>query len=288
MKRAQLNLVMAGLVVALAAGLYLSRETSPEKPPLLPLAAEAITTLEIRHPDAEAIVLRRDGASWQLTAPVQAPADPLEVASLTRLASLPVQRDVDAAVAREDVGLSPPAFEIQLNEHRLAFGGTEPLSAQRYLGLGERVVLVDNPPGSALDADYSDLVSKRLVPPGAVINRLELPGLSLSREEGQWRAAEAPEAGADQLIALVEGWREAQAMWNASALDIDPAANDTVRIGFEDGREITWIIARREPQFELVRPDLKVQHTLSRALVDSLLGLPPLEAETAAPSDEDG
>jgi hypothetical protein len=287
MKRAQLNLAMAGLIAVIGAGLYLSRETPEAEIPLLPLAEEAIDRIDIAHPEQAAIVLQREGDQWRLTAPVQAAADAFEVASLTRLARLPVRRELAADVDRAGLGLSPPDFVIRLNDYALAFGDTEPLSSQRYIGLEDRVVLVDNPPGSALDRDYSDLVSKQLVPPEAVITRITLPGLNLHREDGRWRSPEAPEASADQLLALAEGWRDARAMWNAQALEVDPAVNDTVRIEFEDGQEIEWIIARREPQFELIRADLKVQYTLSRALVDSLLSLPPLPEAEDTDTDTD-
>lgn len=276
MKRAQLNLAMVGLIAIIGAGLYFSRETPPEETPLLPLDAEAIDRIEIAHPEQAAIVLSREGDQWRLTAPVQTAADAFEVASLTRLAALPVRREVAGDADADALGLAPPDFVIRLNEHALSFGDIEPLSSQRYIDVDGRVVLVDNPPGSALDRDYSDLVSKQLIPTGAVMNRIALPGLTVIRDDGRWRAPEAPEASADQLVALVDGWRDAKAMWNAEALQVDPAVNDTVRIAFEDGREIEWIIARRDPQFELIRADLNVQYTLSRALVESLLGLPPL------------
>lgn len=286
MTRASLNLVMGGLIVAIGTGLYLSRETPEPEVPLLAVSEDAITRIEIAHPGQPEIVLRRDGEEWQLVAPVAARADAFEVASLTRLAGLPVRRDVAPEADRAALGLLPPSFEVRLNGQALAFGEREPLSSQRYLAVGERVVLVDNPPGSALDADYSDLVSKQLLPAEAGITRISLPGLTLIREDGRWQSPEAPEAPADQLLSLVEAWQNAQAMWNSTALEVDAAANETAQITLEDGRELLWVIARREPQFELIRPDLRVQHTLSRTLVETLLSLSaPPESPVEAPAD---
>lgn len=289
MKRAHLNLLMLLASGSLAAGLYVSRDKPVPDTPLLSLSADEIHSIVVAHPDEAAIVLERRGDGWHLTAPVEWPADEFEVASLLNLAQVPVRRpiadDVDAAA----IGLSPPDYVIQLNDVELQFGGIEPLSYQRFVRVDEaRVALIDNPPGSALDADYSDLIAKALLPIDARIERIELPDFTVERAEPGWTLRGDTVASADQLAALTEGWRTAQAMWNAAALDVDPAVNDQVHITLADGRRLSWIVARREPQLELIRADLKVQYTLSRALVDTLLTLPapdPLEPPEASETD---
>lgn len=283
MKRTHLNGLLVVAVAGLGAVVWFSREQVAPVEPLTPLTEAAITRLEVAHTGKPAIRLEREGEGpWQLVAPVQARADNLEVNGILSVASLPVKRAVDASVDRAVVGLAPPQYTVTLNDRSLAFGGMEPLAFQRYVDTGDRVVLVDDPPSAALDADYSDLVSKQLVAPEATLVAIETPDLTLTETDGIWQADEHPQASADRMMAVVNGWREAQAMWNGALEDDAEAPTEFVTLRFADGRQQRYGIARREPQFELVDLERRVRHTLSRALVDTLLQLP---AE-AAPADD--
>lgn len=290
MKRSHLNITLSVVVVALGALLWFSREKDEVFPPLTPLARDAVTAIEIAHPDRPLIRLQKQGPQWRLLAPVEAPADEFEVASLLSLADTDVKRSLPAAeVDLAELKLEPPQYRITLDDQVLAFGDSEPIEHRRYVRSGDRIALVLDPPSAALDADYSDLVAKQLVPADAEIRRIELPGLTVTREDGDggWRSPEQSDAEAARIEALVKAWQDLRAMWNAARPADAGDAGDPVRLVLADG-ELNLRIVEREPQLKIDNPAYGVRYTVSRAELDKLLKLPAPEPEpsptpTAAP-----
>lgn len=276
MKRARLNgLLLVGVVALAALGWFTREQPEPERP-LTPLAADDIERIRIEHPGQPAIALERVTDGWRLTEPVQAMADAFEVNALVNLAALPIRRQLAGGFDAAELGLAPPAFVITLNDLPLQFGDTDPISAQRFMQAGDVAALVDNPPSAALDADYSDLVSKQLMPDTAVITAIELPdGTRVVRGDEGWLARDQP---------LIDGWKGVRAMWNAAAPAAEPEVPyERVVLTLETGEPVTYLVARRKPQFEIINPDLKVQYTLSAALVETLLERPVAEAALLTP-----
>jgi hypothetical protein len=173
-----------------------------------------------------------------------------------------------------ELGLDPPQFTLTLNDAAIGFGGTEPIEYRRYVKTAAGTFLVEDPPGAALDEDYADLVAKDLVPAGAEIERVEVPGLTLARDaDGKWSVSPPdPKATADAMQKLAEGWKGARSMWNEMA----PAkvSGDKVRVTLKGGVAREFVVAAREPQLKLYRADLGVNLVMSKALADELLKLP--------------
>lgn len=275
MQRSHLNLVLIATIAGLGAAVYFSQEKPEKHLPLSALTAEAVNRIVIEHPGRPRIALEKAGAQWRITEPVKVDADALEVANLTSLAALERKSTVATDANKADLGLSPAKYQITLNQQTLEFGDVEPLSAQRYIATEGGIVTVEDPPETALDADYSDLVSKQLLPEDAEITGITLKGLSLTRAadgKGWNLTPDTPAASSDQKQRLVDGWKSARAMWNAAELP-EGSTGDEVVIQLKDA-SLKFIVAAREPQLILVRPDLKVRYTLSKELEPELLQLP--------------
>lgn len=289
MKRARFNLLLLAVVIALTATVYFTRQQEPAKgPPLTSLASEAIRSIRIEHPGQPALQLDKRGSDWWLSEPVQAPCDPFEVASLVNLASTSTQRSFKLSELKPaELKLDPPQFTVTLNDQKLLFGDTEPLEFRRYVQHGDTVALIDDPSATALDADYSDLLAKTLLPEGAKIRAIEVPGLRVARgSDGQgWVATPAPQNGSsDDVARFVESWRGARAMWNA-AMPATPETSskpEPITLQLEGGQTLTLLLVARQPQLIIDRPDLKVRYTLSKADGDKLLAIPPPAPAPAA------
>jgi hypothetical protein len=275
-RRVRLNLALVVAAAALGAGIWLAQKKIEKGPPLTPIASEALNRIRIAHPGAPVIELKKDASHWQLTAPVQAEADALEINALVDLAGKETH-DPIAAPDLKQLGLDPPAYTITLNDTAIDFGGVEPIRYRRYVKVGASVALIEDPASAALDKDYNDLVAKELLPAGAVIEKVELPKLTLDKNAaGQWQLVPADSAaGADQMQRLADGWQHARAMWNEMATPADLKA-DRVKLTLKGGAVREFIVAATEPQLKLQRADLKVNYVLSKALEDELLKLPAL------------
>lgn len=283
MNRTRLNLLLLVIVLALGAGAWMAkRHKDQPKATLTPLAAEGVSKMLIEWPGSPSIALEKQEGEWQLTAPVAGRADRFEAVGATSLASTTVQETLEGDdINLKELGFEPPDHTVTLNDVKVEFGGSDALQSRRYVRVGGKVMLIDDPATAALDKDYADLVSKDLFAAGDELVKIELPGLALSKaESGEWQApAGTPNASVSALKTLADGWKGARAMWNEAAAGPTPAG-DAVRITLKDGRVVEFIVAATEPQLALYSPTLKVRHQLSKALADTLLKLsePPTVA----------
>lgn len=288
MNRTILNGGLLVVAIGLGVAVWTSGNKDAEKSsgPLTSLATSAVDTISIEHPDAPAIKLAKKDGEWKLVAPVQADTDSFEVSALVGLADTKRQSELtDSSLDYKSLGLEPPAFRITLNEQTLDFGGDEPIRYRRYVRVnGDKVALIENPSSAALDKDYSDLLSKSIVPLGAQITKLALPGLTIEKNAaGEWASPEHPQAKAIDLQTVVDAWNGSKAMWNGAEL-AQGSQGEAAAVTLADGRTLNFIITARTPQFVLSRPDLNVRYTIDKAEVSKMLELPkPGEAK---PSEE--
>ncbi|MGH8453069.1 MAG: DUF4340 domain-containing protein [Nevskiales bacterium] len=290
MKRKHLNLLLAAVALGLVAAVYFSQE-KPEPPPspLTTLNSGDINRILIQHAGKPDIRLDKRKAEWWLVAPVETRAESVEVAAILDLATRPSQRrypvsEMDLAA----LGLAEPDWKVQLNDVRIEFGATDPIEARRYVRLSGTVHLVEDPPSAALDADYNDLVARRLLPANARISRLQLPGLALTRtdKDGWTVMPKAADKGADAAQQLVGAWLNAQAMW-ITPLDRKRPTQGSIVIEIGD-ESFHFGILDRKDQLVLARPELGVQLTLSKTLDSDLFELkPPPKEEPKAVSKPD-
>ncbi len=246
----------------------LSGEEEVIAPSLTSLDSEAITHIEVRHRDSDPIRLDKGAHGWALTAPVRIAADELQVNALTALAYRETSGEYLAAeVDLVKLGLSPPQWAIQLNDTELLFGNKEPVQDRRYVQVGDKVWLASDPPSTALDADYSDLVHAKLMPEGtAAISAIETPHFQLQQEnEVQWQVTPAKASqGPDARAKLLAHWENARSLWRNR---FDPATDkpikgDFIRVSFGD-QLVEYQVIERDPQLKLLRKDLDVVYTLA-------------------------
>ena len=197
MNRNTLNLGLAVLVAALAGGAwYAQKQSAAAKPALTAIAAEGLSSASVQWPDAPEIKLVKQGGQWQLSAPVSARADRFEVLNFSNLATAEVKETLSPeGLDLKQLGLDPPERVLTLNDQRIEFGATDPIESRRYVKLGDKVMLIDDPVSAAFDRDYQDLVAKELFAADEELVGIALPGLSLSKgEDGSWKAEPASAA----------------------------------------------------------------------------------------------
>jgi hypothetical protein len=301
MKRKHLNLLLGVVALALLATVFLTRKKpEPEGAPLTALTREAVTRIVLAHPGIPDIVLEKAASQWSLTAPVKVEADAFEIGTLLSFANTETRSTLDSAdLNRGELGLDPPKYSLKLDDTLLLFGEVEPLKYTRYVEVkdaaGDRVVTIDDIAGTATDADYTDLVSKALLPDGAQIASIEVPGLSVMKaaEGPGWTSIPADAAkNSDAIQKFVDAWREARSLYNqkppADEKEKPAAVPAVATVKLADGTALSFKIIAQAPQLVLERVDLGVRYTLAAPEAAALLGIAadkkPEPASPAAPA----
>lgn len=290
MNRMTLNLVLFAVVAGLGIAVIFSQKKTPKPVPVTPFTASALNSVVIEHPGSPTIKLQKTKSVWQLTAPVQAAVDSFEMNAFSNLAVEPVKTTFDSKqVNLKDLGLDPPSYSVTLNGQKIEFGGVEPINYHRYIRTNGKIQMIVDPPGTALDADYSDLVSRSLIPDDAQIASITLPKQTIARsaDDNSWTLTPAqPELKDADVQKLVDAWTSAKSMWNAAESKDESKKDDkdeTVSVMLKGAQApIKFIVISQKPQLVIARPDLGVRYTLSEQLATSLLALPKPEAKPVA------
>jgi hypothetical protein len=275
-RRTLLNAVLAAIVVGLAVVIVLvpEDEPGPELETLTGLDPGGISRVRLERADGDAISIHRTDDGWSLGSPLEIAANDFRVMALVGVVAAPVHgrfRLGDAELVR--FGLSPPRARLLLDDREILFGDTESLHGRRYLKHGGQVYLVDDAYFSHLSARAANYVHPAPLGPRAELNELRIPGLHLFRRSDRWQV-EPPTAltSADQVVTLVDFWRNAQA---TSVRPYDEKlpwleavearlADETLRFG----------LARTEFELILGRPDLGIQYHLTKSSGEKLLVSP--------------
>lgn len=280
MKRSSLNLILAAVLVALGVAVYLAQRPKPKaaEPPLTALNSATVRHVAVAVPGQKTITLDKDKSGhWTLTAPVRAPADPDEVNGLLSVATSPCEQSVQAADAHlANFGLAPPHYTLTFDKTTVDVGASEPIRYRRYVKTGDHLCLISNPNSQSVTGDYSSLVSKQLVPHGARIVGVDLPGLSVKQADGGWQVTPAdPDAASDAPQKLVDAWAAASASWNTriGGKNVLPTDAPVAVVHLKDGGALRFRIARTKAQLELARDDLGVIFNLSKIDDQTLLQL---------------
>lgn len=297
-KRALLNLGLAVAVAGLGALIWYS----PEKPaedadqPFAFPGVAAATRFAVVERDADSGTLtrtrwaleQRDGG-WWLTAPFVAAADPTAVEDLVKSLGAARRRAqyTAAELDAKATGIDHPGSALLVTtggaEARYELGGTEALNYRRYIRNGDAVQLVDDLISYRLQQDAATLISKRLLPAGAKVTRIELPGRALARgADGKWTLRpDDAEVTADALVALAEHWERATA--SAVRLRQDGVVQAVIKVTLEGAvAPLEFQVLTAVDGLRFARADLGLEYELPTTAREALLVLPRSAALPAA------
>lgn len=289
--RMVLNLILALLVVVLGLlALYEPGKAPPEAPPqLTTLPRSEAQTLRVVQANGTTVELRRIEDDWRLQAPIEAPANAFRVnGMLDLLQARTFNRFAADADALARYGLAEPRARLTINDQlTIAFGETAPLDQRRYVQVDGDIALIADTHFYKLLGDVGAFASPRLLPEGAQVIRLELPDLSVSRDDqGRWQVQPpAPGASADSPAMLTDAWERARAM-EVTRLTGE-AAGTPLRVELAGVAEpLVFFKDERDGDVVLLRPDLQLVYQLAPATAAELLTLPEPPVSPAVESAE--
>ena len=267
--RLALNLGLLALIAILAAVAVLKPGKKEEPQPTLVVGTlDALNNVTLQNKE-KLTFEKRDGL-WWLTAPFAAPVNQvrmrqlLEVGQAASSAHYPIKPEELA-----QFGLDQPQATLALGDSILQFGTTDPINMRRYVRMGDTLHLVDDNFFHHLTASATDYVDKKLIPEGAKIRQIELPGLkAMKGADGHWTAEPAGDGKTD-WAELASTWATARAI-EVKRLEKD-SQGDTIRITLNEGSPIEYIILRKQPALTLARRDLGLQYEITAETSRDLL-----------------
>ena len=259
--RLALNLGLLALIAILAAVAVLKPGKKEEPQPTL-VAGKLDALNHVTLQNKEKLTFEKRDGLWWLTAPFAAPVNQvrmrqlLEVGEAASSAHYPIKPEELA-----QFGLDQPQATLALGDSILQFGTTDPINMRRYVRMGDTLHLVDDNFFHHLTASATDYVDKKLIPEGAKIRQIELPGLkAMKGADGHWTAEPAGDGKTD-WAELASTWATARAI-EVKRLEKD-SQGDTIRITLNEGSPIEFLILRKQPALTLARRDLGLQYEIT-------------------------
>lgn len=271
------NAVLLIVVVALGWLVYLKpRSDEPVTYPLSALKAGEVGKIHLERTGRTPVVLEKKTGLWFITAPLAAPAEPLQVQRLLAILDARASNRLGASdLARFD--LDRPAARLTIDAQSFSFGTVGTTAREQYVLTGDAVYTVGLGYGAALPADFTQLIRRQLFADGEVPVRFEFSDFAVNNTDAKWIVTPMPSAelSQDDINRWVNDWRL------ASAVRVEPSGKSKmmgeIKVEFKDGRKLTLGILQREPELVLLRPDQNLQYSFFAQTAKHLLSPPGLK-----------
>lgn len=249
MKKSYLtNLILIGLIIGLYWFNTYDNSAENEMPPLSTLISNNIHNITISRSDISDIVLEKSASGWQITQPIKAIANNKRVELLLSFLNTPSygQITIDDGKLLSQFDLAPASLVLTLDQHRIQFGGVEPISKHRYVLIDNVIHLITDRITPLLRANATSFIENKLFPKANIITKLMVPKLntdnSLSAESiiiennnGHWQS-NSPTITTARLSAFIQNWQHAYALQVLALQENGPVTTTThkVQIWFND------------------------------------------------------
>ncbi len=182
-----LNIFLAlALVGLLAVVIYEPGKTElPDAKKLTALDPDAVQKISIESPGREPVLLTKQSGQWQMQQPLTMPANTGRIQQLLKITR--ANSIANYAVGRVDTSqlqLDTPGLLLKLDDVQLRFGTTDALGGSRYVQVGNTVHLITDKYSYLTKGAATAFVSLTLLPQGSVIDKLTLPDLRLTQQDG--------------------------------------------------------------------------------------------------------
>jgi len=210
-----LNIFLALMLVSLLALVIYEPEKTepPDTKKLTALDPDTVQKISIESPGRPSLLLTKKSGHWQMQKPLMMPANAGRIQQLLKITQ--AKSIADYAMSRVDANqlqLDTPSLSLKLDDVLLRFGTTDALGGSRYVQVGNTVHLITDKYSHLMKGAATEFVSPALLPQGSVIEKLILPDLRLTQQNGHWSVdGHENEGDADAIQMLLDEWRHARA-----------------------------------------------------------------------------
>lgn len=272
-----LNLGLLISVIALSAILLVSERAEPGKDTLAAFLPDPVNHIKIMRKGRTPIELRKQGAYWKMISPYSIHADNFQIQTLLAFARLEINVLLDTvAINSGKFGLQSPDTTIQFNQIKIMLGDTQPVGRQRYIQIGDKVMLVDDRISTPLNIGSLSMIDRHLIPRGNNIKNIKIGAQSPI----------TPDKDGDSQQILNQ-WQTIKANW-ISLNSNDNAQGIAIQINLQQGETLDYIAQLRDTDLVLIRKNPDLEYHLQPTAIE-LLGLtfPGADSTTVSDSSPD-
>ena len=259
-----INLVLFVIVFGLALFLFTTEKEEDTTPDvkLTDLNPAAVDTIRIVREQSGEIVFRKENGKWLMQSPYRLPANEFRINTMLKLPGAHSY----TWFSKDEVELSrfaldSPQVSIEFDDTRIDFGDTSPLAEQRYVLTNDTVHLINDSLYQQLQAPATFFLDTRLLPEEAEIEAITLPVHTVRQQDGTWHIEPEADISADDIMRLVEAWKNLNAISVRNYENIK--ADGTITVELKGQAPLQFVIAAPLPQLILARPDLGIQYHIS-------------------------
>jgi hypothetical protein len=267
-----LNIFLFLIVIGLA--LFLARTTNDVNDQdivLTSLDPNSINKIKIIRRDLEEISFSKQGDQWMVKTPYEIAANNLRINSILKLLQAHSYTQLDSNdVELNRFLLEDPVVSIQFDDTKIDFGDTSPIGKDklRYVLLNNIVHLVNDSLYQQLLTNASFFISPKLIPEGSNIKALYLLEHNIQLVDGIWKVDPNMDIGANDIIAVVNAWRNAEAITVRKFISGD--IKEKITIELDQTQAIEFTVVSPLPNLILARPEFNVQYHISSYDADQL------------------
>lgn len=257
-----LNLVLFIVLVSLASTIYFSEEVdNTQLATLTNTRADDVTAIVIRHNGSQTRLQKINNDQWQITQPVAIEANNFRVSSILKLLNAPVHSSYPIEdINLVKVGLEDSRTSIQLDQQLISFGITNPATKLRYVKLNNNIYTIEDVYYPLLTSYFGTLVSLNLLPADSKIEKLILPGQTISKDDnGLWQSN--IDIDADSIVEIIQSWQQLQAFGIHEYMPRDSLGDVFIYLENQP-QAINYVITDTDPWLILARPDLGLEYHL--------------------------
>ncbi len=226
---------------------------------LSPLRPAEVESMEIQTAD-ESIALRRVGQAWSLEAPIQWPANQINVARLLEIVDTPIESSLPAdEIDLSTLGLEFPRARLRLNQQSILFGETNNIGQRRYVMIDSTVYLLPDNHLPFISQGLAGLIDRRLLPRSLALRSLNLPDFELTRDGNDGWQADDDRLDEERLAELVADWQGLEAA-RVQPYRAGATPREKIIARLEDQRELEFFLMSIEPEIVIANPELGLQY----------------------------
>ena len=277
--KTKINIALSITVVLLVMiVIYKPGKDSADKYKLLNIDKTSINHIRLERRGEEPVEFIKQDKDWLMTSPYALGTNQITVESLLDLLDYHYHAKYNVnKVELKNYKLDKPHASIIYNkQHRFEFGSAEPLNKYRYVHFNKNLYLTEDYFHHRILGAATSFLDHALIEKDLIIEKIKLPNLSLSLNDGSWTATPEPEKFSnDQANELADNWKHAHATDMTKYENIKSSAQ--VSLFFKDNpTPLIFEIITKEDQFYLARTDINVLYKLANEKRRDLLQLPPI------------